>query len=130
MGRLPLSHRVPTGLMLPMICAAAEYKVLLAPDDLAANLEACGKNPDRYLGGIHPSVPNVHHVPGEQRISRSPVDPVVICYLAGRMPAAAIVLRAATPGHTPLHTADRSPSGTAEECPQAATAGVPRPPRL
>src|SRR5450759_5202241 len=94
MGRLPLSHRIPAGLVLPVISAAAEHKVLLAPDDLAANLEACGTNPDRYLGGIHPGVPNVHHVPGEQRIGRSPVDPVVVCNLASRMSAAAIVFRA------------------------------------
>jgi len=36
---LALTHRVPTGFMLPMVIAAAQGEVLLGPDDLSARLQ-------------------------------------------------------------------------------------------
>ena len=38
----PVAHRVPAGLVLPVVVAAAEHQPLLGPDDLAADREAAG----------------------------------------------------------------------------------------
>src|SRR5205823_5423618 len=51
MAGLALAHRVPAGLMLPMIIAAAQGEVLLGPDDLRPRLEAASSE----TGGCDPA---------------------------------------------------------------------------
>ena len=81
---LAVAHRVPTGFMLPMVIAAAQGEVLLGPDDLSARLQpAAGQ-----IGGdnvtVERPVPDISDIPGEQRISLSPVGAIVVEHLSLR----------------------------------------------
>ncbi len=76
------AHRIPAGLVLPMIIAAAEREAVLGPDDLRADLEVAalqaGLDGRRELAGV----PDVGDVAGEQRPGRAPVRLVVVVDLA------------------------------------------------
>src|SRR5947209_15719711 len=92
---LAVARRVPTGFMLPMVIAAAQGEVLLGPDNLSARLQpAAGK-----IGGdkvaVQRPVPDISDIPGEQRISLSPVGAIVVEHLSLRELAS--VKRAARP---------------------------------
>src|SRR6266446_8313635 len=92
---LALTHRVPADFVLPMVIAAAQGEVLLGPDDLSARLQpAAGQ-----IGGddvaVQGAVPDISDIPGEQRISLSPVGAIVVEHLSLRELASA--KRAARP---------------------------------
>ena len=65
MAGFALPHRVPTGLMLPVVIAAAQREMLFGPDDLSAKLQpASGK-----IGGddiaVQSSMPDIRDIPRE-----------------------------------------------------------------
>src|SRR3982074_3938877 len=61
------AHRVPAGLMLPMIMAAAEGKPVLGPDDLRAHLEAGGLKRLPDLARMPTSMPDIGDRARKQR---------------------------------------------------------------
>src|ERR1039458_4036457 len=79
---LTFPHRIPAGLMPPVIRAARDGEVLLHPDDLRPDLETAGLQAPRYLGGVNARMPNVDDGAGKQRPSRRPIDPIVVDKLA------------------------------------------------
>src|SRR5436190_10590062 len=81
---LALTHRVPTRFMLPMVIAAAQGEVLLGPDDLSARLQPAAGQIGSDNVAVQRSEPDVSDIPGEQRISRSPVGAIVVEHLSLR----------------------------------------------
>src|SRR5690606_34813710 len=79
---LALAHGVPSGLVLPVVMAAADREPGLAPDDLGPHLEAACLDRVGYLRCEPAGVPDVRHVPGEQRVRLPPVHAVVVADLA------------------------------------------------
>ena len=60
--RLPLSHGVPAGLVLPVVMPSADRELLLAPDDLGAVLEPGGDEVGEHDVGVQGPVPDIGDV--------------------------------------------------------------------
>jgi len=78
MGLGAVADGVPTGFVLPMIVAPADRKVLLAPDDLRANIKFARPQAFGDLCAEEARMPDVTNVAFEVRPGRSPVDSIVI----------------------------------------------------
>src|SRR5262249_13029295 len=75
---LTLAHRVPAGLMLPMVVATAQGEMLLAPDDLRARLKPAVDETGSDHVAVHGAVPDIGDIAGEQRIGFLPVGTTII----------------------------------------------------
>src|SRR5215469_8313303 len=62
---LALAHRVPAGLVLPVIIPTAQGEVLLDPDDLRAQLQRAGRQTGGDDIAVQCSVPDVGDVAGK-----------------------------------------------------------------
>src|SRR5450759_5860971 len=76
------SHRIPAGLMLPVIIAAAHDQSLLGPNDLRADGEAVVDKTVRNCRGVQGAVPDVSDVAFEQAPGSCPVCLVVVTDLS------------------------------------------------
>ena len=81
---LSLAHRVPAGFVLPVIIAAAQGEVLLAPDKLGAQLQPAGGQTGGDDIAVQSPVPDIRDVTGEQRIGLTPVGAIIVEHLAPR----------------------------------------------
>src|SRR5437867_4048798 len=66
---LAFTHGVPARLMLPVVVAAAQRKVLLCPNDLRADAKAGGFQSGRDLRGVNSGMPYVRHITGKEPVS-------------------------------------------------------------
>ena len=82
-GRLPLANGVPARFMLPVIVAAAQRKVLLGPDDLAADFKAGAFQRLRDGDRVDPGMPDVGDIARKQIVGRRPVDALIVEHFAG-----------------------------------------------
>src|SRR5438132_11383621 len=73
MAGLARAHRVPAGLVLPVIVAAAQRKVLLGPDDLSAQLKAASSETGARDLAVQSPEPDVGDIPGKQCVCLPPV---------------------------------------------------------
>jgi len=72
-----------------MVIAAAQGEVLLGPDDLSARLQPAAGQIGGDNRAVQRPVPDISDIPGEQRISLSPVSAIVVEHLSLRELAAA-----------------------------------------
>src|SRR5205814_1853143 len=86
-----VAHRVPAGLVLPVIIAAAQSDMLLGPDDLGTQLKPAGCETGGNDLSAKRAVPNIGDVPGEERIRFAPVGAIVVEHPALRQLAGAMV---------------------------------------
>jgi hypothetical protein len=77
-----LAHRVPAGLMLPVVIATAQRKVLFDPDDLSAKLQPAGGQVGGDNIAVQRPVPDISDISREQRIGLTPVGAIVVEHLA------------------------------------------------
>ena len=101
MAGLALAHRVPAGLMLPMIIAAAQGEVLLGPDDLRPRLEAASSETSGGDLAVQSPEPDIDNIPGEQSMGFPPAGAMIIEYLAPRELARLRLRRPRQPGSYP-----------------------------
>src|SRR5438874_12184894 len=81
---LSLAHRVPAGFVLPVIIAAAQGEVLLAPDKLGAQLQPAGGQTGGDDVAVQSPVPDIRDVSREQCIRLTPVGAIIVEHLAPR----------------------------------------------
>src|ERR1700746_1406684 len=97
MTALALAHGVPAGFVLPVIIAAAQREVLLGPDDLSTKLQPASSQTGGDDVAVQGPMPDIGHVPREQRIGHPPAGAIVVQHRALRKLAPA-ELAARSPG--------------------------------
>src|SRR3569623_37418 len=75
--------RVPAGLVLPMIIAAADDEPLLSPDDLGADSEPLTFQARRHRGRVQRPMPHVRDAAGKKGPRGLPVGVAIILNLPG-----------------------------------------------
>src|SRR5215472_4010850 len=81
---LALAHRVPAGLMAPMVVAPAQGEMRLGPDDLSAQLKPAGGQIAADHAAVERPVPHIGDITGKQRIGLPPVGAIIVEHLALR----------------------------------------------
>jgi hypothetical protein len=89
-GALSFLDGVPARLVLPVVVAAADREMLLAPDDLTAQLEIGVDERLRGFDRVHGGMPDVGNDASAGCKDRGPVGPVIVYHVpeAGRVFAA------------------------------------------
>src|SRR5690242_17495508 len=96
-----LPHRIPAGLMLPVIVAAADDQAGLVPDDLRAHRKAGSFQALRHRCRMERPMPDVDDIARKQRPGLAPVGAVIV-----EDPAGGELLRLAelpAPGRVVVH---------------------------
>jgi hypothetical protein len=83
MGGACLPHRVPAGLVLPVIVAAAQGKVLFRPDDLGADVKARILQRRSHFSGVQPGMPDIGDISAKQLVCFAPVHAIVVLHGSG-----------------------------------------------